>query len=171
MLPLTSRATFLAIAACFTLNISFASEGIWKFTTEDRGHPELRYSKDDKSIFYVGCGHAFAVHAVYPGPRKEEGTKVAITISNSKARMKLKGEIDTGYEDDPPNTTHFVQWDLGFRRQDPDLYMEKWKKIEGRFFDLLNAGKPLTVSAEDRSYVLPAVNARDWKSQFKKRCD
>jgi len=170
MRPSMSKATLLAIAGCFTVNVSLAGEGAWTFATADRGHPELKYSKDDKSIFYVGCGRAFGIHAVYPGPRKQDGTIVAITLSNSQARMELKGEIASGYEDDPPNTTHFVQWDLGFRRQDPDLYAEKWRKIERRLFDLLDAGKPLTVSAEDRSYTLPAVNVRDWKTQFEKRC-
>src|SRR5438105_15051674 len=41
--------------------------GAWNFRIEERGHPELSYSKDGKSIFYVGCGRAFGLHAVYPG--------------------------------------------------------------------------------------------------------
>jgi hypothetical protein len=84
--------------------------------------------------------------------------------------MTFKGEIEARHEDDPAGATHFVQWDLGFRRQDPDLYGAKWKRFEARFLDLLDSGQPLTISAESRSYVLPAVNVPDWKKRFKERC-
>ncbi len=75
--------------------------------------------------------------------------------------MKFKGKIDSGYDDDPPNTTHFVQWDLGYERQNPDLYGKKWKENESRLFDFMDSGQPLTVSTEGRSYVLPPIKIRD----------
>lgn len=170
MLTSAGRWALLVIAICCGVNASFAGEGAWKYTTEDRGQPELSYSESDKTIFFVGCGRAFGIHAVYPGSRKEDGTEAVIKLTNSRATMELKGEIDSGYGDDPPNTTHFVQWDLGFRRQDPDLYMKKWQRMKGRLFDLLDAGKPLTVSAEGRSYSLPAINVPGWRARFEKRC-
>jgi hypothetical protein len=164
------RALFLGIIACCSLNKTFAGQTGWRFGTEDRGHPELRYLENDKTVFYVGCGHAFGIHAVYPGPRKEDGAKVTITISSLNKQMQLKGEIESSHDDDPPNTTHFVQWDLGFKRQDPALYGTKWKGIEHRLFDLLDSRKPLTVSAEERNYVLPAVDAPDWRARFNEGC-
>ena len=159
---------FFAVVNWFGL--AFASDGSWKLDIEERGHPELRYSKEDKTVFYVGCGHAFGLHAVYPAARKNVGKKATITIANANTRMTFKGEIEARHEDDPPGATHFVQWDLGFRRQDPDLYEAKWKRLEGRFLDLLDSGQPLTISAESRTYVLPAVNAPGWKKRFKERC-
>jgi hypothetical protein len=84
--------------------------------------------------------------------------------------MKFAGQIDSDYEDGPPNRTHFGQWDLGYKRQNPSLYGKKWKENESRLFDFLDSGQPLTVSAEGRSYVLPPIKIRDWKLRFKKRC-
>ncbi len=149
---------------------AFAADGAWRFGTEDRDHPELRYVKDGKSVFYVGCGHAFGLHAVYPGRPMKPGAKAAITIATAKARMQFKGEIDEAYDDDPPGATHFVQWDLGYRRQDPALYEARWHKLEDRLLDLLDSGAPLEISAEKRSYTLPAVDAPEWKKRFKERC-
>ena len=40
---------------------------------------------------------------------------------------------------------------------------------DGRM-DGLGSGQPLTVSAEGKSYTLPAVDAPDWKKQFTDRC-
>jgi len=153
-----------------SIGSAFASDGSWKFDIEERGHPELRYSQENHTVFFVGCGRAFGLHAVYPAAHKKVGEKATITIANANTRMQFKGEIESPHEDDPPSAIHFVQWDLGFRRQDPDLFGAKWKRLEARFLDLLDSGQPLTISAESRSYVLPAVNVPDWKKRFKERC-
>jgi len=148
-----------------------AADGAWQFQVDERGHPELSYlDSNGKTVFMVGCGHAFAIHAVYPGAPKQEGEKATITIASAKTHMNFAGEIASGDEDDPPNTTHFLQWDLGYRRQDPNLYEKKWHRLESRFFDLLDSGQPLTISAEGRNYVLPAVNASRWRQRFQKIC-
>jgi hypothetical protein len=160
--------TFFAVVN--SIGSAFASDGSWKFGIEERGNPELRYSQKNRTVFYVGCGHAFGLHAVYPGAHKNAGEKATITIANANTRMKFKGEIEARHKDDPPSATHFAQYDLGFRRQDPDLYEAKWTRLEGRFLDLLDSGQPLTISAESRSYELPAVNAPGWKKRFKERC-
>ena len=159
--------------AAFYLGTSLAlgAGGAWSFGTEDRGHPVLSYAEKDKTIFQVGCGHAFGLHAVYPGSRKKEGEKARITLDNGKRRMTIAGEISESFEDDPPNTTYFVQWDLGYKRQDPGLYGKKWKLREHRLLDFLDSGRPLRVSASGgTSYVLPPVRARGWKSRFEQIC-
>jgi hypothetical protein len=161
---------FYALVGLLELSVALAENGSWKFGTEDRGHPELVYSENDKIVFMVVCGRAFGVHAVYPGDAKKEGEKATITISTVKTRMQFDGEIDSSYEGDPPNTRHFVQWDLGFFRQDPELFGKKWRKIESRLFDLLDSGQPLTIAAEGKNYVLPAVKASNWKKRFKEKC-
>jgi len=157
-------------AAISWFGLAVASDGSWKFDIEERGNPELRYSQESHTVFYVGCGHAFGLHAVYPAAHKKVGKKATITIANANTRMTFKGEIEARHEDDPAGATHFAQYDLGFRRQDPDLYGAKWKRLEARFLDLLDSGQPLTISAESRSYVLPAVNVPDWKKRFKEKC-
>jgi hypothetical protein len=157
-------------AAVNWFGLAFASDGSWKFDIEERGFPELRYSLENHTVFFVGCGRAFGLHAVYPGTHKKVGEKATITIANANTRMKFKGRIEARHEDDPPSATHFAQYDLGFPRPDPDLYRAKWNRLEARFLDLLDSGQPLTISAESRSYVLPAVNVPDWKKRFKERC-
>jgi hypothetical protein len=119
----------------------------------------------------IGCGHAFAIHAVYPGAPKPDNEKATITIANGKTEMKLDGVIDGHFaEMSPPNTTHFVQFDLGFTRQDPELYGRRWKRLEARLLNFLDSGRPLTVSAEGKSYELPPIRIRGWKERFRKIC-
>jgi hypothetical protein len=157
--------------SCLSLPGALAADGAWKFEIDERDHPYLSFlDGNGKTVFMVGCGHAFAIHAVYPGAPKKDGEKATIAIANGKQQMSFAGEIDSGYDDDPPNTTHFVQWDLGYRRQDPNLYEKKWHQLENRLFDLLDSGKPLTISAEGKSYVLPAVDAPRWRERFQKIC-
>jgi hypothetical protein len=165
------RLLLLPVAAWLGLGMAFASAGgAWKFEVTERGHPELKYSQNDKTVFLVGCGHAFGLHAVYPGGRRREGAKAIIVIANARTRMTFVGDIESPYEDDPPNTTHFVQWDLGFIRQDPALYGKRWKRLEHRLLNLLDSRQQLTISAAGRSYVLPAVNVPKWKKRFKEIC-
>ena len=153
------------------VSVSFAAGGTWKYGREDRGHPQLTYSENGKNVFMVGCGHAFAIHAVYPGAPKKDEAKATITVSNGKSKMNFTGKIDSGYSsEDPPHTAHFIQWDLGYARQDDDLYGKKWKALEAKLFDLLDVGKPLTVSAEGKRYVLPPIDVKGWKEDFKKTC-
>jgi hypothetical protein len=160
-----------AVMSCLGASAVLAADGAWKFELDRQDQPSLSYlDNNNKTVFMVGCGRAFAIHAVYPGAPKKDGEKATITIANAKTQMDFAGEIDSGFEDDPPNTTHFVQWDLGYSRQDPNLYEKKWHRLESRFFDLLDSGRPLTVSAEGRNYVLPAVNASRWRQRFQKIC-
>jgi hypothetical protein len=161
----------LATISCFVLSEAYAAGGAWKFDTEDQGHPRLAYLENSKWIFWVGCGHAFGFRAVYPGASKKDEGKVTITVSNTRTQMKFDANIESGFSDKfPPNTTHFYQSDLGFEHQDPEVYGKKWHELESRFFDLLDSGQPLTVSAEGRSYVLPPVKIKGWKLRFKKIC-
>ena len=81
------------------------------------------------------------------------------------------GVIESRFaEMSPPNMTHFVQWDLGFTRQDRELYGRRWKRQEARLLKFLDSGRPLTVSAEGKSYELPAIRIRGWKERFRKIC-
>jgi hypothetical protein len=52
----------------------------------------------------------------------------------------------------------------------PELDVDKWGALENRFFDLLDSGQPLMISAEGKSYVLPPVNAPRWRARWQKIC-
>ena len=164
------RTILFATIAFLYSTLSIAAQSGWKFELDEREHPGLQYVANDKSVFTVGCGHAFGIHAVYPGPRRKVGAKATVTLSNTKQQMTLRGEIEETSEDDQAGSTQFVQWDLGYRRQDPALFGPGWKKLEDRLFDLLDSGKPLTLSAEGKRYVLPPVDSPQWKARFKEKC-
>jgi hypothetical protein len=113
--------------------------------------------------------------AVYPGAApKEDHTPASITIANGKTQMDFAGFTylldGPRSEGGPPNTTMFNQADLGYARDDPELYQDKWHALENRVFDFLDSGHPLTISAEGKSYVLPLVNAPRWRARFQKIC-
>ena len=146
-------------------------KGSWKFEIDRQDQPWLGYyDRNGKTVFRIGCGAHFDMRVVYPGAPKQDDTKGSITIANGKTQMDFAGFIDTGSEYDPPHTTMFDQPDLGYAREDPELYEDKWHALENRVFDLLDAGHPLTISAEGKSYVLPPVSVRRWRARFQKIC-
>ena len=156
--------------SCLGFSTVLAADGSWNFQIDEQDQPALSYlDSNDKTVFLVGCGARFALRAVYPGAPKRAGERATITIANAKIHMDFAGQIDSGYNA-PPNTTPFAQSDLGYSRQDPALYGKKWHELEARFFDLLDSGQPLTVSAEGRNYILPPVNVLRWRLRFGKIC-
>src|SRR6201996_4106360 len=109
--------TWLAAFAAIGLATA-AQAGEWKYGQDPRGHDELTYHEDGKITFYMGCGHAFGLHARYPGtPAKD--ANATITISNAKTTLTFKGQFE---EPDEEMATQFGQFDLGYARSDPRLY-------------------------------------------------
>jgi hypothetical protein len=142
--------------------------GAWKFEIDRQDRPYLGYyDPRGKTVFRIGCGVHFEIDAVYPGGApKQDHTEASITIANAKTQMDFAGFIYAGPQSFPPNATWFNQADLGY----PELDDDQWRALENRFFDLLDAGHPLTISAESKSYELPAVNAPHWRARFQKIC-
>ena len=120
-------------------------KGSWKFEIDRRDNPMLAYyDTRGRTIFRIYCGTHFETDAVYPGAAPKEDTTGAITIANGKTQMDFPGLF---YTPDPPNITSFNQPDLGYVRDDPELYKDKWHALENRVFDFLDSGQPLTISA------------------------
>jgi hypothetical protein len=150
------------------LAVSFSScgaAGSWKLGFDARDHPSLSYSEDGRTIFMVGCGHAFALHAKYPGSSESAG-RASIAISNVRTSMRLRGEFEEPSADDQ---TTFVQWDLGFSRQDPELYARRWKRVRSRLLDLIATADPLTIASGYRRYHIPRVDVPGWRRPIE-RC-
>jgi hypothetical protein len=162
------RLISLAAVAAVATSPGFAADGAWTFVVDERDHPILTYTEAGKEVFQVGCGRAFGLHANYPGGQKRKGA-ATITIASAKTTMTFKGEIAEP-EEGTKGPARFLQWDLGYRRQDPDLYEKKWHALEDRLFNLLDSGQRLTIAAEGRKYVLPPVDAPNWKARFKEIC-
>ena len=143
-------------------------KGFWKFEMDRRDNPMLvYYDTGGKTIFRIYCGTHFETDAVYPGAPKRDWTNVSITIANGKTQMDFAGNVFHNAEVEmPTDLPFFNQASLGY----PDLEQAKWRALENRFFDLLDAGHPLTISAEGKSYVLPPVNAPRWRARFQKIC-
>jgi hypothetical protein len=143
-------------------------KGSWKFEIDRQDQPDLTYyDTRGKIVFSIACAAHFETNAVYPGaPPKQEQTPASITIANGKTQMDFAGFIYAAPESYPPNTTWFNQGDLGHR----DLPDDQWRALEHSLYDLLDSGRPLTISAEGKSYVLPAVNVPRWRVRFQKIC-
>jgi hypothetical protein len=146
----------LLLAACSVP----AKAGAWKFERDARTHPILSFSDYGKLQFQLACGRALGLHVRYPGTAANSG-KTFITISSGRARMKLQGEFQEPEADD---ATTFVQWDLGFSRQDPALFEKRWKRIYLRLLDLIGSGHPVAISSSNGSYRLPPPDVSGWKT-------
>jgi hypothetical protein len=145
--------------------------GSWSFDTGNQGHPDLVFKDEGRMVFQVFCAHAFGLRAVYPGMPGKDEEKATITIANGKTIMMIKGAMENPVAPiDPPDTTHFAQYNLGYDSQDPNLFKRKWRAEESRLLDFLDSGQPLTISADGQSFVLPPIDVRGWKAQFKKIC-
>ena len=160
---------FAASAAAGTSKDTW--RGVWKFEIDRQDQPSLNYyDTRGETVFRIGCGAHFDMRAVYPGAAKQDDTKASITIANGRTHMDFAGVVDGGTEYDPPHTTMFDQPYLGYARDDPELYEDKWHALENRVFDLLDSGQPLTISAEGKSYILPPINVPRWRARFQKIC-
>lgn len=157
----------LLTALLFLVGIpSPASAGSWKLEFDNRELPSLSYTENGQLIFILGCGRAFGLHAKYPGRAGAAG-KAAITVGDGRKTMRLVGEFEELSGDD--DLTNFVQWDLGFSRQDPDLFGKRWKRVEARLLDLIESASPLTISGKTGSYQLPKIDAPGWRGSIE-RC-
>jgi hypothetical protein len=163
-----ARSRVLALIAVVSACPAFAADGEWKFALDQQDQPSLTYSESGEEVLSIGCGRAFGLRADYPGAQDRKG-EAAIAIANAKTRLVLKGEI-VASEVGKTGPAQFVQWDLGYRRQDPALYGNGWHALKDRLFNLFDSGRPLTISAEGKKYVLPPVNAANWKARFKRIC-
>jgi hypothetical protein len=146
-------------------------KGSWKFETDRSDQPYVSYyDTSGRTIFRIFCGVHFEMDAVYPGASpKQDDTKASITIANGKTQMDFAGFtflLNGPGSEWPPDTTWFNQAELGH----PELNEDKWGALKNRFFDFLDSGHPLTISAEGKSYVLPPVNAPRWRARFQKIC-
>jgi hypothetical protein len=179
---MTTHAKFLAIlvaASRLGLSTTVAAggtskdtwKGAWKFEIDRQDQPALSYyDTRGKTVFRISCGAHFDMRAVYPAAPKRDDTKVSITIANGKMQMDFARRHRRRFRVRPAHTTIFDQPDLGYARDDPELYEDKWHALENRVFDLLDSGQPLTISAEGKSYVLPPANVPRWRRRFQKIC-
>lgn len=146
----------------------------WSFSTADQDHPNLSYSDGKKTVFMVGCGHAFVIWAAFPDPAKrpkKADEKAYITIENGKSQMNLTGTMQAGVNDDlPADTMYFFQSDLGYDHNSSAVSSPAWQKRQARLFDFLDSGRGLTISSAGKVYTLPAIKVDDWKARFKKVC-
>ena len=183
-LPKLSFVKCLVLAAMIVAALprggSIAAEGDaarsvgWSYSTADQDHPNLSYSDGKKTVFMVGCGHAFVIWAAYPDPAKrpkQVGEKAYITIENGKSQMNLTGTMQVGVGDDlPADMMYFFQSDLGYDHNSSVVSSPAWQKRQARLFDFLDSGRGLTISSAGKVYTLPAIKVDDWKARFKKVC-
>jgi len=164
---MTTRVLANAIFLSLLLTLSSAaSAGSWKHEYVSNDGNVLTYAEDGKVIFYLGCGRGFALAAKYPGKAAKEGD-AEIAISTSRGRMTFNGEFEEPIEVQDPVpmnfATTFHQAYLGYLRSDPRVFGKAWNAKKARVLNMLDSRGPITISAEGKSYQLPAINvASDW---------
>jgi hypothetical protein len=143
-------------------------KGSWKYEVDRQDQPALSYyDTRGKRIFGIACGTHFEINAVYPGAAPRKISPGSITIASGNTQMYFAGNVFHNPEVEmPADLPFFNQADLGH----PELDKDKWSALENRVFDLLDSGRPLTISAEGKSYVLPAVKVPHWRARFQKIC-
>lgn len=170
LLGLVAALSWLGLSAAIASDRPSKDEwkGAWRFEIDRQDRPWLGfYDTGGKTVFRIGCGTHFELDAVYPGEApKQDHTEASITIGNGKTQMDFAGFSYSGPESFPPNTAMFNQPDLGH----PELAEDKWRALENRVLDLVGSGQPLTISAEGKSYVLPATKASRWRARLQKIC-
>lgn len=156
-------------------------DGRWRFTTKDQDQPDLSFADAKRTIFDVSCGARFMLWVVHPlstkqAPKTDDDVKVTFTIGNGKTKREFTGLLQAGFGDTrlgdhyPETTVYVVQTDLGYDHLSSYTYSDKWRKEETELLDFLDAGAPLTISAEGASYTLPRIGIADWKRRFRKIC-
>ena len=161
-----------AVVFGFGLSEALAADdvwkGSWKFEIDRQDQPALSYyDTRGKRIFGIACGTHFEMNAVYPGAAPREISPGSITIASGNTQMDFAGNVFHNPEVEmPADLPFFNQADLGH----PELDKDKWSALENRVFDLLDSGRPLTISAEGKSYVLPPVKVPHWRARFQKIC-
>ena len=146
-------------------------KGSWKFEIDRRDNPMLvYYDTSGRTIFRIYCGTHFETDAVYPGAApKADDTPASITIANGKTQMDFAGYVlapSPEVVEMPTDLPFFNQADFGH----PEVDADKWDALKNRFFDFLDSGRPLTISAEGKSYVLPPGKAPRWRARWRKIC-
>lgn len=163
MLPRRPLSIILMTALVISAPVP-AVAGSWKLEFDSRELPSVSYMEDGKTVFLLGCGRAFGLHAKYPGTPGKSG-KASLSIGSPRSRMTLVGEFE---ETDGGDLTTFVQWDLGFSRQDPELFGKRWDRLLSRLLSLIERADPLVISTARSEYRLPRVDAPGWRSAIEK---
>lgn len=157
------KLVIVAVASAFCIALaSPAIAGSWKHEVIPNDGDQLTYTEDGKVTFLLVCGRGFALHARYPGAAKKDG-KAELAISTSKGRMNFAGEFQEHVDVSDPApmmlATEFRQTYLGYPKQDPRVFGKKWNATKARLLDILDSRGPVTISAGNNRYQLPAIDA------------
>ena len=147
-----SRMQWIVRLVLIGLLCSFARGAVaeWQIPDERIGRAEIRFIEGKKTVFSLACGHNILLSLRYPGyPGKEVPKKRAsVTIRNSSANMVVNGVVERNE---------------AFKDV---MFSALWtgKTADPTDFDALMAmfssGQGLTVSAEGKSYALPAIDRK-----------
>ncbi len=104
----------MAAAGSIGLASTAALAGTWKYGEDPRGHSELQTSRTADDLLYRLRPRLRASR-----PLSRQGQEKRTGCDHHRLRQgphDLQGEFE---ETDAEMATEFLQWDLGFRRQDP----------------------------------------------------
>jgi hypothetical protein len=154
---LAAAFTAIVLATC-----TQAQAGRWTYHEERNDGHILAYLEDEKVVFELACGRGFVILARHPAKASTDG-KTRITLGSGFGRITLAGEFVPTRD---TTVTNFHQAYLGHGKNDPAVYGKRWQEAEARLLDLIESKDGFTVSANDASYHLPAIDIERWRRPF-----
>ena len=123
---------------------------------EDRiARAEIRFTESKKTVFSLACGHNILLSLRYPG-KQELKKRASVTIRNATKSIAVKGSIEKS--ENFKEIMFSALWTGGKTPDPADL---------DALMALFSSGQGLTVSAEGKSYALPAIDREMLKGTSK----
>jgi hypothetical protein len=142
-----SRTQWRVSLASIGFLCAFTSAAVaeWQIPGERIGRAEIRFVEGRKTVFSLACGHNILLTLRYPG---KQGLKkhASVTIRNANTKIVVNGAVE---QDDTFKEIMFSALWTGKTTDPADL---------DALMALFSSGQALTVSAEGKSYPLPAIN-------------
>jgi hypothetical protein len=117
----------------------------WQIPSERIGRAEIRFVEGKKTVFSLACSHNILLTLRYPGKQVLKKS-ASVTIRNAKTKIVVNGAVE---QDDTFKETMFSALWTGKTADPADL---------DALMALFLSGQTLTVSAEGKSYPLPAID-------------
>jgi tetratricopeptide (TPR) repeat protein len=150
------------VAALLCEPATGAETGQWKAYIDGNERVSFEFVRENKVLFMVGIGRAYAIWVAYPDPGRHAGP-ATIKIFNGKSDWELTGEL---VDKSPPvfnnpGTTYFLQWDMGLPRAAFTDTGKDYNRVGdefNRFLDFIYGAERIIISTDSGEIELPRMN-------------
>jgi len=126
--------------------VASAAGAEWLIPEDRIARAEIRFTESKKTVFSLACGHNILLSLRYPG-KQELKKRASVTIRNATKSIAVKGSVEKS--ENLKEIMFSALWTGGKTPDPADL---------DALMALFSSGQGLTVSAEGKSYALPAID-------------